>query len=193
MDGPVIIILIENRNIRYHLHAGSLKKWHKWTYVWNSHQGEGLVGRDRLAIENWHVHTAAFNINYQQRPIVKKIIKKAQLRIWVTLFLFTLTSFFLSLDLIGWHYWLYIVLQISNSEVNFLLFSITSINQWSLLIPSLKYFRLSKLLNSVITMELFPWYHCSPWYPWRYQRNISCRNGHDKGQKWQGPNRSRRG
>ena len=26
----------------------------------------------------------------------------------------------------------------------------------------------------------------------RYQRNISCKNGLDKGQKWYGPNRSRR-
>ena len=28
---------------------------------------------------------------------------------------------------------------------------------------------------------------------WRYQGNISCKDGHNKGQKWQGPNRSRRG
>ena len=27
---------------------------------------------------------------------------------------------------------------------------------------------------------------------WRYQRNISCKYGHNKGQKWYGPNRSRR-
>ena len=27
---------------------------------------------------------------------------------------------------------------------------------------------------------------------WRYPRNISCKNRHDKGQKWYGPNRSRR-
>ena len=27
---------------------------------------------------------------------------------------------------------------------------------------------------------------------WRYQGNISCKDGHNKGQKWQGPNRSRR-
>ena len=26
----------------------------------------------------------------------------------------------------------------------------------------------------------------------RYQGNSSCKNGHNKGQKWQGPNRSRR-
>ena len=26
----------------------------------------------------------------------------------------------------------------------------------------------------------------------RYQRNISCKDGHHKGQKWYGPNRSRR-
>ena len=26
----------------------------------------------------------------------------------------------------------------------------------------------------------------------RYQRNISCKGGHNKGQKWQGPNRNRR-
>ena len=26
----------------------------------------------------------------------------------------------------------------------------------------------------------------------RYQRNISCRDRHNKGQKWYGPNRSRR-
>ena len=26
----------------------------------------------------------------------------------------------------------------------------------------------------------------------RYQENISCKDGHNKGQKWQGPNRSRR-
>ena len=26
----------------------------------------------------------------------------------------------------------------------------------------------------------------------RYQRNISCKDGLDKGQKWDGPNRSRR-
>ena len=26
----------------------------------------------------------------------------------------------------------------------------------------------------------------------RYQGNISCKDGHNKGQKWQGPNRSRR-
>ena len=26
----------------------------------------------------------------------------------------------------------------------------------------------------------------------RYQRNISCKDGHNKGQKWYGPNRSRR-
>ena len=26
----------------------------------------------------------------------------------------------------------------------------------------------------------------------RYQGNISCKNGHNKGQKWYGPNRSRR-
>ena len=26
----------------------------------------------------------------------------------------------------------------------------------------------------------------------RYQRNISCKDGHNKGQKWFGPNRSRR-
>ena len=25
----------------------------------------------------------------------------------------------------------------------------------------------------------------------RYQRNISCKDGHNKGQKWYGPNRSR--
>ena len=25
-----------------------------------------------------------------------------------------------------------------------------------------------------------------------YQRNISCKDGHNKGQKWYGPNRSRR-
>ena len=27
---------------------------------------------------------------------------------------------------------------------------------------------------------------------WRYQGNISCKDGLDKGQKWYGPNRSRR-
>ena len=27
---------------------------------------------------------------------------------------------------------------------------------------------------------------------WRYQGNISCKDGHNKGQKWCGPNRSRR-
>ena len=27
---------------------------------------------------------------------------------------------------------------------------------------------------------------------WRYQWNISCKNGHNKGKKWSGPNRSRR-
>ena len=27
---------------------------------------------------------------------------------------------------------------------------------------------------------------------WRVQGNISCKDGHDKGQKWYGPNRSRR-
>ena len=27
---------------------------------------------------------------------------------------------------------------------------------------------------------------------WRYQGNISCKDGHNKGQKWYGPNRSRR-
>ena len=27
---------------------------------------------------------------------------------------------------------------------------------------------------------------------WRYQRNIPCKDGHNKGQKWQGPDRSRR-
>ena len=27
---------------------------------------------------------------------------------------------------------------------------------------------------------------------WRYQGNISCKDGHNKGQKWQGPNKSRR-
>ena len=27
---------------------------------------------------------------------------------------------------------------------------------------------------------------------WRYQVNISCKDGHNKGQKWQGLNRSRR-
>ena len=27
---------------------------------------------------------------------------------------------------------------------------------------------------------------------WRYQGNISCKDGHNKGQKWQGPKRSRR-
>ena len=27
---------------------------------------------------------------------------------------------------------------------------------------------------------------------WRHQRNTSCKDGHNKGQKWQGPNRSRR-
>ena len=26
----------------------------------------------------------------------------------------------------------------------------------------------------------------------RYQRSISCKDGHNKGQKWYGPNRSRR-
>ena len=26
----------------------------------------------------------------------------------------------------------------------------------------------------------------------RYQRNFSCKDGHNKGQKWYGPNRSRR-
>ena len=26
----------------------------------------------------------------------------------------------------------------------------------------------------------------------RYQENISCKDGHSKGQKWYGPNRSRR-
>ena len=26
----------------------------------------------------------------------------------------------------------------------------------------------------------------------RYQRNISCKDGHNKGQKWYGPKRSRR-
>ena len=26
----------------------------------------------------------------------------------------------------------------------------------------------------------------------RYQRNISCKDGHNKGQKWYGPNRNRR-
>ena len=26
----------------------------------------------------------------------------------------------------------------------------------------------------------------------RYQENISCKDGHNKGQKWYGPNRSRR-
>ena len=26
----------------------------------------------------------------------------------------------------------------------------------------------------------------------RYQRNIACKDGHNKGQKWFGPNRSRR-
>ena len=26
----------------------------------------------------------------------------------------------------------------------------------------------------------------------RYQGNISCKDGHNKGQKWSGPNRSRR-
>ena len=27
---------------------------------------------------------------------------------------------------------------------------------------------------------------------WRYQENISCKDGHNRGQKWYGPNRSRR-
>ena len=27
---------------------------------------------------------------------------------------------------------------------------------------------------------------------WRYKGNISCKGGHNKAQKWQGPNRSRR-
>ena len=27
---------------------------------------------------------------------------------------------------------------------------------------------------------------------WRYQGNTSCKDGHNKGQKWYGPNRSRR-
>ena len=27
---------------------------------------------------------------------------------------------------------------------------------------------------------------------WRYQGNISCKDGHNKGRKWYGPNRSRR-
>ena len=27
---------------------------------------------------------------------------------------------------------------------------------------------------------------------WRYPGNISCKDGHNKGQKWQGSNRSRR-
>ena len=27
---------------------------------------------------------------------------------------------------------------------------------------------------------------------WRYQGNISCKDGYNKGQKWYGPNRSRR-
>ena len=27
---------------------------------------------------------------------------------------------------------------------------------------------------------------------WRYQGNISCNDGHNKGQKWHGPNRNRR-
>ena len=27
---------------------------------------------------------------------------------------------------------------------------------------------------------------------WRYQGNISCKDGHNKGQKQQGPNRSRK-
>ena len=26
---------------------------------------------------------------------------------------------------------------------------------------------------------------------WRYQGNITCKDGHDKGQKWEGPNRSK--
>ena len=28
---------------------------------------------------------------------------------------------------------------------------------------------------------------------WRYQWNISCKDGHNKGQKWYGPNRIKRG
>ena len=27
---------------------------------------------------------------------------------------------------------------------------------------------------------------------WRYQGNVSCKDGHNKGPKWYGPNRSRR-
>ena len=30
--------------------------------------GEGLMGRDRLEVWDWHVHTSTFKIDYQQGP-----------------------------------------------------------------------------------------------------------------------------
>ena len=35
-------------------------------------RGEGLGGRDRLGVWDWHVHTATFKIDNQQGPTVKK-------------------------------------------------------------------------------------------------------------------------
>ena len=39
----------------------------EWTY---GYHGEGSVGRDRLGIWDWHVHTAIFKIDNQQGPTV---------------------------------------------------------------------------------------------------------------------------
>ena len=32
----------------------------------------GVVGRDRLGVWNWHVHTAIFKVDNQQGPTVRK-------------------------------------------------------------------------------------------------------------------------
>ena len=68
------------RQISYDIaYMPNLKKWYKWTYLQNRNRFTDLenklmvtggVGRDRLGVWDWHVHTTIFKIDNPQGPTV---------------------------------------------------------------------------------------------------------------------------
>ena len=85
MDLEIIILReVSQRetNIIWYACIRSLKIWYKWTYLQKRNRvtdlenelvvtsGEGLRVRDRLGLWDWHMHTAIFKIDNQQRPTV---------------------------------------------------------------------------------------------------------------------------
>ena len=85
-DLEIIILTEARKKDKYHmilLICGILKnKWYKYTYLQNRNRltdpknklmvtkGERWEGRDKLGVWDWHIHTAIFKIDNEQRPTV---------------------------------------------------------------------------------------------------------------------------